>query len=41
MTVLGRLVRPDDVAALTAYLASAQADNMTGQTFDVSAGYGL
>lgn len=40
-TLLGRFVRPADVAALTAYLASAQADNITGQAFDVTAGYGL
>jgi NAD(P)-dependent dehydrogenase (short-subunit alcohol dehydrogenase family) len=40
-TSLGRLVQPDDVAALTAYLASAHADNITGQAFDVTAGYGL
>jgi NAD(P)-dependent dehydrogenase (short-subunit alcohol dehydrogenase family) len=39
--VLGRMVRADDVAALVAFLASSQAENITGQAIDVSAGYGL
>src|SRR5262249_3550227 len=38
---LGRMVSPDDVAALVAFLASPEADNITGQAIDVSAGYGL
>jgi len=38
---LGRMVKEEDVAALVSYLASAQADNITGQAIDVSAGYGL
>ncbi len=40
-TVLRRLVRADDVAALVAFLASPEADNITGQALDVTAGYGL
>ena len=38
---LGRFVRAADVAALVAFLASPEADNITGQALDVSAGYGL
>ncbi len=38
---LGRFVEADDVAALVAYLASPAGDNITGQTLDVTAGYGL
>jgi NAD(P)-dependent dehydrogenase (short-subunit alcohol dehydrogenase family) len=38
---LKRFVEPEDVAALVAYLASAQGNNITGQTLDVTAGYGL
>ncbi|HXG10267.1 MAG TPA: SDR family NAD(P)-dependent oxidoreductase [Gemmataceae bacterium] len=40
-TVLKRMVTEDDVAALVAFLASPQADNITGQAIDVSAGYAL
>jgi NAD(P)-dependent dehydrogenase (short-subunit alcohol dehydrogenase family) len=40
-TALKRMVREDDVAALVAFLASAGADNITGQAIDVSAGYAL
>jgi NAD(P)-dependent dehydrogenase (short-subunit alcohol dehydrogenase family) len=35
------LVRAEDVAAVVAFLASAEADNITSQAIDVSAGYGL
>jgi len=38
---LKRMVQADDVAALVAFLASAEADNITGQAIDVSAGYGI
>jgi NAD(P)-dependent dehydrogenase (short-subunit alcohol dehydrogenase family) len=38
---LKRIVPPEEVAALVAYLASADADNITGQAIDVSAGYGV
>ena len=38
---LGRFVQPDDVAAMVAFLASSQADNITGEAIDVSAGYSL
>jgi NAD(P)-dependent dehydrogenase (short-subunit alcohol dehydrogenase family) len=38
---LGRMVKADDVAAVVAFLASPEADNLTGQAIDVSAGYGL
>ena len=37
-TVLKRMIPPEDVAAMAAYLASAEADNITGQAIDVSAG---
>jgi NAD(P)-dependent dehydrogenase (short-subunit alcohol dehydrogenase family) len=40
-TLLKRLVSAEDVAALVAFLASSEADNITGQALDVSAGYGL
>jgi NAD(P)-dependent dehydrogenase (short-subunit alcohol dehydrogenase family) len=40
-TVLGRMVREEDVASLVVFLASAEADNITGQAIDVAAGYGL
>ena len=36
---LKRLVQPDDVAAMVAFLASSEADNITGQAIDVSAGW--
>lgn len=38
---LKRMVRAEDVAALVAFLASPEADNITGQALDVSAGFGL
>lgn len=38
---LKRMVQADDVAALVAFVASAEADNITGQVIDVSAGYGI
>lgn len=38
---LRRMVHADDVAALVAFLSSAEADNITGQAIDVSAGYAL
>src|SRR5262249_45182567 len=34
-------VEPEDVAAMVAYLASPAGDNITGATFDVTAGYAL
>lgn len=40
-TVLKRLVEPEDVADLVAFLVSEQSNNVTGQAIDVSAGYGL
>ena len=40
-TVLGRMVREDDVASVAVFLASAEGDNITGQAIDVAAGYGL
>jgi NAD(P)-dependent dehydrogenase (short-subunit alcohol dehydrogenase family) len=40
-SALQRMVTADDVAAMVAFLASAEADNITGQALDVSAGYGL
>ncbi len=36
-----RMVRAEDVAALVAFLASPEADNITGQAIDVSAGFRL
>lgn len=38
---LGRFVREEDVAEAVAFLASPAGDNITGQTIDVTAGYGL
>ena len=40
-TLLGRLVQTRDIAAMTGFLASDQASNITGQAIDVSAGYGI
>ena len=40
-TLFKRLIRENDVAAMVAFLASSEADNVTGQAIDVSAGYGL
>jgi NAD(P)-dependent dehydrogenase (short-subunit alcohol dehydrogenase family) len=40
-TALGRMVSPEDVAELVAFLASPASDNITGQAIDVSAGYAL
>ncbi len=39
--LLKRLVQPDDVAAMVVYLASDDANAITGQALDVSAGYGV
>ena len=38
-TALKRLVEPEDVAAMVAFLAGREADNITGQALDVTAGY--
>jgi NAD(P)-dependent dehydrogenase (short-subunit alcohol dehydrogenase family) len=38
-TALKRMVRPEDVAAAAAYLASDDAANVTGETLSVSAGF--
>lgn len=38
---LGRFVQATEVAQLVAFLASPAADNVTGQAWDISAGYGL
>jgi len=38
LTMLKRLVRPDDVAAAALFLASSAAANITGQAIDVSGG---
>jgi NAD(P)-dependent dehydrogenase (short-subunit alcohol dehydrogenase family) len=40
-TALKRMVPPEEVAALVAYLASPETDNITGQAIDISAGHGL
>jgi NAD(P)-dependent dehydrogenase (short-subunit alcohol dehydrogenase family) len=40
-TALGRMVPPEEVAELVAFLASPAADNITGQAIDISAGYAL
>lgn len=40
-TALGRMVQPDDVAAMVAFLASSEADNVTGEAIEVSAGWNL
>ncbi len=40
-SALGKMVSPEDVAAMVAFLASTEADNITGEAIDVSAGYGL
>jgi NAD(P)-dependent dehydrogenase (short-subunit alcohol dehydrogenase family) len=40
-TALKRFVTEEDVAATVAFLASREADNITGQSIDVSAGHGL
>lgn len=40
-TLLGRFVREEDIAETVAFLASVAGDNITGQTIDVTAGYGL
>jgi NAD(P)-dependent dehydrogenase (short-subunit alcohol dehydrogenase family) len=40
-TALKRFVAPEDVAATVAFLASSEADNITGQSIDVSAGHSL
>jgi NAD(P)-dependent dehydrogenase (short-subunit alcohol dehydrogenase family) len=38
---LKRMARAEDVAALVAFLTSPEADNITGQAIDLSAGYRL
>ena len=38
---LGRMVPPDDIASMVAYLVSAAGNNITGQAIDVAAGYAL
>lgn len=40
-TLLKRFVEPENVAAMVAFLASPEGDNITGQAIDVSAGYGV
>lgn len=40
-TALKRMIAPEDVAQLVAFLASDAGKNITGQAIDVSAGYGL
>jgi NAD(P)-dependent dehydrogenase (short-subunit alcohol dehydrogenase family) len=40
-TALKRMATEEDVAALVAFLASSEADNITGQAIDVSAGHSL
>jgi NAD(P)-dependent dehydrogenase (short-subunit alcohol dehydrogenase family) len=40
-TLLGRFVRPDDVAAVVALLASPAGASITGQALGVTAGYGV
>ncbi len=41
MTQLGRLGRPDEVAAAAAFLASEEASYVTGETLGVSGGLGM
>jgi NAD(P)-dependent dehydrogenase (short-subunit alcohol dehydrogenase family) len=40
-TALKRMVQPDDVAAMVVFLASDDANNITGQAIEVTAGYAL
>ena len=40
-TALKRMVQPEEVAALVAYLCSDEAGAITGQAIDISAGYGF
>jgi NAD(P)-dependent dehydrogenase (short-subunit alcohol dehydrogenase family) len=40
-TLLRRFVQADDIAAMVAFLASDEANNITGQALDVSGGYGI
>jgi NAD(P)-dependent dehydrogenase (short-subunit alcohol dehydrogenase family) len=40
-TALKRMVDPEHVAALVAFLASSEGDSITGEAIDVSAGYAL
>ena len=40
-SALGRFTRPEDIAAAVLFLASPAGDNITGQTIDVTAGFGL
>jgi glucose 1-dehydrogenase len=38
MIPLGRSNAPEDIANMAAFLASAEADNITGQSFNVDGG---
>ncbi|MFO0964586.1 MAG: SDR family NAD(P)-dependent oxidoreductase [Gemmataceae bacterium] len=40
-SALGRFTRPEDIADTVLFLASPAGDNITGQTIDITAGYGL
>jgi NAD(P)-dependent dehydrogenase (short-subunit alcohol dehydrogenase family) len=40
-TALKRMVEAEDVAAMVAFLASDEANSITGQAIDVTAGYAL
>lgn len=40
-SALGRMAKQEDVAAMVAFLASPETDNVTGEVIDVSAGYML
>ena len=40
-SALKKMVQPEDVAAMVAFLVSQEADNITGEAIDVSAGWGL
>jgi 3-hydroxybutyrate dehydrogenase len=41
VTALKRMVEARDVAAMVLFLASDDADNITGQAIDIDAGYSL
>jgi enoyl-[acyl-carrier-protein] reductase (NADH) len=40
-TALKRMVQPEEVANLVLFLCSPEADAITGQAIDISAGYGF
>jgi NAD(P)-dependent dehydrogenase (short-subunit alcohol dehydrogenase family) len=40
-TALKRMVDPDHVAAMVAFLASSEGDSITGEAIDITAGYAL